>query len=193
MISTMRGAATDMIDSLNRRLERRLEERTGQKVRDCYQCKKCSAGCPVAFAMDLVPHEVMKMVQYGQERRLLQCSTIWLCASCETCSTRCPNDIDIAGVMDGLRAMALESGERIAEREVVQFHRSFLNGIKYTGKTNEPVLIGQYKALSRRLFDDLGLGAVMLLKRKIKVVPRVVKDRAAVRRIFDRTGKGEGR
>ncbi len=182
-----------MIDSLNRRLERRLEERTGQKVRDCYQCKKCSAGCPVAFAMDLVPHEVMKMVQYGQERRLLQCSTIWLCASCETCSTRCPNDIDIAGVMDGLRAMALESGERIAEREVVQFHRSFLNGIKYTGKTNEPVLIGQYKALSRRLFDDLGLGAVMLLKRKIKVVPRVVKDRAAVRRIFDRTGKGEGR
>lgn len=182
-----------MINAVNPKLENDLEKRTGQKVRDCYQCKKCSAGCPVAFAMDLVPHEVMKMVQYGQEERLLGCSTIWLCASCETCSTRCPNEIDIAGVMDGLRCMALEKDGKIAEREVGQFHRSFLNGIKYTGKTNEPVLIGQYKAMSRRLFDDLGLGAVMVAKRKIKVVPRVVKDRKSVRRIFDRTEKGTRR
>lgn len=179
-----------MINTVNRQLEKDLEERTGQKVRACYQCKKCSAGCPVAFAMDLVPHEVMKMVQYGQEERLLRSSTIWLCASCETCSTRCPNEIDIAGVMDGLRQMALEKDERLGEPEVGLFHRSFLNGIKYTGKTNEPVLIGAYKALSRRLFDDLGLGAVMVAKRKIKVIPRVVKDRKGVKRIFDETGKG---
>ncbi|MHB8894565.1 MAG: 4Fe-4S dicluster domain-containing protein [Candidatus Geothermincolia bacterium] len=179
-----------MISAVNRLLEKDLEERTGQKVRDCYQCKKCSAGCPVAFAMDLVPHEVMKLVQYGQEQRLLRCSTIWLCASCETCSTRCPNEIDIAGVMDGLRRMALEKDEQLAEREVSLFHKSFLNGIKYTGKTNEPVLIGQYKAFSRKLFDDLGLGAVMVARRKIKVMPRMVKDRKSVRRIFDETGKG---
>lgn len=179
-----------MINTINRRLEKDLEERTGQKVRACYQCKKCSAGCPVAFAMDLVPHEVMKMVQYGQEERLLRSSTVWLCASCETCSTRCPNEIDIAGVMDGLRQMALEKDERLGEPEVGLFHKSFLGGIKYTGKTNEPVLIGAYKAMSRRLFDDLGLGAVMVAKRKIKVFPRVVKDRKAVKRIFDETSKG---
>ena len=179
-----------MINTVNRDMERTLEERTGQKVRDCYECKKCSAGCPVAFALDLVPHEVMKLVQYGQERRLLRSSTIWLCASCETCSTRCPNEIDIAAVMDGLRQMALERNESVGEPEVEMFHKSFLGGIKYTGKTNEPVLIGAYKALSRRLFDDLGLGAVMVAKRKIKIMPRVVKDRAAIRRIFDRTKGG---
>jgi heterodisulfide reductase subunit C len=179
-----------MISTGDKKLEARMEERTGQKVRDCYQCKKCSAGCPVAFAMDLLPHEVMKLVQYGQEERLLECSTIWLCASCETCSTRCPNEIDIAAVMDGLRQAALESGAQPGEPEVEMFHKSFLNGIKYTGKTNEPILIGQYKAMSRRLFDDIGLGAVMFAKRKIKVIPRVVKDRASVRRIFDRTQKG---
>jgi heterodisulfide reductase subunit C2 len=178
-----------MINTVNRLFETKLEVSTGEKVRHCYQCKKCSAGCPVAFAMDLLPHEVMKMVQYGQEARLLECSTIWLCASCETCSTRCPNDIDIARVMDGLREMSLEAG-LVAEREVSMFHRSFLNGIKLVGKTNESVLIGQYKALSRRVFDDLGLGLVMFLKGKVKVVPRVVKDRRAVRRIFDQTEKG---
>ncbi len=178
-----------MIHTVNRRLEAKLEERTGQKVRHCYQCKKCSAGCPVAFAMDPLPHEVMKLVQYGAEERLLKCSTIWLCASCETCSTRCPNDIDIAGVMDGLRRMSLESG-LASEREIALFHKAFLNGIKLAGKTNESVLIGQYKALSGRLFDDLGLGAVMFLKGKVKMLPRVAKDRGAVRRIFKETEKG---
>ena len=178
-----------MIDTANRTLEVKLEGSTGEKVRHCYQCKKCSAGCPVAFAMDLLPHEVMKMVQYGQERRLLERSTIWLCSSCETCSTRCPNDIDVARVMDGLRRMSLEEGTA-AEREVALFHKSFLNGIRLAGKTNESVLIGQYKALTGKLFDDLGLGAVMFLKGKIKVLPRVVKDRASVRRIFKETEKG---
>lgn len=180
-----------MINTVNGKLEGELRAATGQKARDCYQCKKCSAGCPVAFAMDILPHEVMKMVQYGQRARLLGCSTIWLCASCETCSTRCPNEIDVAGVMDGLRRMALAGGDRPAEPEVEAFHRSFLNGIKLTGKTNEPVLIGQYKALSRRLFDDLGLGAVMFAKGKIKMLPRMVRDRRAVRRIFgESAGKG---
>ncbi|MBK5092488.1 MAG: 4Fe-4S dicluster domain-containing protein [Actinobacteria bacterium] len=181
-----------MITGLNAGLEKRLEADTGQKVRSCYQCKKCSAGCPVAFAMDLLPHEVMRMVVYGQEARLLGSSTIWLCASCETCSTRCPNEIDIAGVMDGLRRMAVDEGVIPAEPEIAAFHKSFLAGIKLAGKTNEPVLIGAYKALSRRVFDDLGLGAVMLAKRKIKLLPRTVKDRRAVRRIF-RGSKGGAR
>ena len=178
-----------MINTVNRELDQELERRTGQKARTCYQCKKCSAGCPVAFAMDLLPHEVMKMVQYGQEERLLRCSTVWLCASCETCSTRCPNEIDIAGVMDGLRQMALERGVQVGEPDIVLFHNSFLNGIKLLGRTNETVLMGQYKPLSGKLFDDLGLGAVMMLKRKIKLMPRAAKDRKAVRRIFEKTGK----
>lgn len=177
-----------MINTVNRQLESKLDEWTGVKVRHCYQCKKCSAGCPVAFAMDLLPHEVMKMVQYGQEARLMGCSTIWLCSACETCSTRCPNDIDIARVMDGLREMSLESG-LATERDVRSFHKSFLNGIRLAGKTNESVLIGQYKAFTGRLFDDLGLGAVMFLKGKVKIVPRLIKDRASVRRIFDGTTK----
>jgi heterodisulfide reductase subunit C2 len=178
-----------MIETGTRVLEAKIEERTGEKVRHCYQCKKCSAGCPVAFAMDLLPHEVMKLVCYGQERRLLECSTIWLCSACETCTTRCPNDIDIAGVMDSLRQISLESG-LASERGISTFHKSFMNGIKLMGRTNESVLIGQYKALSRRLFDDLGLGAVMFLKGKIKLLPRMVKDRDAVRRIFKMTEKG---
>jgi heterodisulfide reductase subunit C len=181
-----------MITGLNSELEKRLEAETGQKARYCHQCKKCSAGCPVAFAMDLLPHEVMRMIVYGQRDRLLGSSTIWLCASCDTCTTRCPNEIDIAGLMDGLRRTAIREGAAPAEPQVAAFHTSFLGGIKLTGKTNEPVLIGAYKALSHRFFDDLGLGAVMFAKGKIKLLPRAVRDRGAVRRIF-RGSKGEAR
>jgi heterodisulfide reductase subunit C len=161
-----------------------LEAETGQKVRSCYQCKKCSAGCPMAFALDLLPHEVMGLVNYGQQGRLLGSSTIWLCASCEICTNRCPNEIDIAGVMDGLRRMAVNEGAVPAEPGIAAFHTSFLGGIKLAGRTNEPVLIGAYKAMSRRFSDDLGLGAVMFAKQKIKLVPRTVKDHRAIRRIF---------
>src|SRR5450759_770272 len=134
-----------MINTINRELDRSLEERTGQKVRDCYQCKKCSAGCPIAFAMDLVPHEVMKMVQYGQERRLMRSSTIWLCASCETCTTRCPNEIDIAGIMDTLRHISLVEGKVSPDvKNIPKLHEAFLGSIKANGRVHETGMITDY-------------------------------------------------
>ena len=58
-------------------------------VTACYQCGRCSAGCPVAEFFDLKPMQVVRMCCYGQEAELLASQTIWLCASCETCTTWC--------------------------------------------------------------------------------------------------------
>ena len=69
----------------------------------CYQCRKCTNGCPVTFAMDLYPDEVIRMVILGQRERVLNCDTVWVCAACETCTTRCPNDVKIAELMDRLK------------------------------------------------------------------------------------------
>ena len=85
-----------MINSLDSSLETEVERRCGEKVRLCYQCGKCSTGCLFNFAMDILPHQVMKLIQYGQKDRLLRSHTIWLCAACETCTARCPNDIVVA-------------------------------------------------------------------------------------------------
>jgi len=76
-------------------------------VSSCYQCKKCSAGCPLTFAMDFYPDQVIRLALLGQEEQVLGCRTIWVCSSCETCTTRCPNNIDIAGVMDWLKEAAI--------------------------------------------------------------------------------------
>ena len=48
-------------------------EEKGIHVQDCYQCQKCSAGCPVVFAMDYKPNQIMQMVSLGMKERVLNC------------------------------------------------------------------------------------------------------------------------
>ena len=106
-----------------------VEEKGGEKVSLCYQCAKCSSGCPVTFAMDYLPHVILRMVQLGLKDRVLNSSTIWVCASCETCTTRCPNDIDIAHIMDTLRQTSLREGIKPSQKNIPIFHAAFLSSI----------------------------------------------------------------
>lgn len=84
----------------------RVTELSGEELRSCYQCGKCSASCPMADFMDLFPREVIKGVIDGKEE-VLDSETPWICASCFSCTARCPNDIDIAAVMEAIRQIRL--------------------------------------------------------------------------------------
>ena len=90
---------------------RRVEEISGQNLMDCYQCGKCSAGCPVVEAMDILPNQIIRLAQLGLEEELLNSKTIWLCASCITCTSRCPKGVDVARIMEALRAIILRKGK----------------------------------------------------------------------------------
>ena len=70
-------------------LLREVERRSGTPVSACYQCHKCTTGCPVGPEMDLLPSQIMRMIYLGAEPELLESRSIWLCASCEACTTRC--------------------------------------------------------------------------------------------------------
>jgi len=86
----------------------KVEKISGQNIYACYQCGKCSAGCPMVEAMDYLPHQAMKLLQMGSEK-IFNSKTMWMCASCHTCSTRCPREIDLSAVMEALRLMTLRS------------------------------------------------------------------------------------
>jgi len=146
---------------------RRVEAESGVAAGACYACKKCSNGCPLTFAMDLHPYQVVRYVQLGLADRLKDCHTIWLCAACETCATRCPNDIEIAGLMDVIREVALRKGVKPAEPRVPLFHKAFLKSISNWGRAYEIGMIGGYKLSSGDLFGDMKLGLNMFLKGKL--------------------------
>ena len=176
---------------------REVKEKSQAHLERCYQCVACSSGCPVAYAMDYPPHQIIRMTQLGLKDRVLDSTTIWLCASCETCATRCPNDIDIVKVMDTLRQIALREG-RTQQTKLPLFHSTFLDGIRSNGKIHELMLILRYTLSSgdifkfKKLFNDMILGAKMFLKGKLAILPSRIKGAKEVRRIFQETEKNTG-
>jgi heterodisulfide reductase subunit C len=78
-----------------------------KNVKDCYQCLKCSSGCPLAAHMDYYPHQVMLLAKMDLYQRIFDCKSVWVCASCMACSSRCPRDLEPAKIMEGFRAMML--------------------------------------------------------------------------------------
>jgi len=108
---------------------RKVEFISGQNLFACYQCGNCMAGCPVAFAMDVGPHQVMRYTLLGLEEEALKVNTFWLCASCLQCTSRCPKGIDVARVMDALRMVVLRKKDRLDHLQVSQLPDEFLEKV----------------------------------------------------------------
>jgi len=175
-----------------RGLAEQIKAEHGEDVYRCYQCLKCSAGCPMTHAMDYPPNQIMRMVQLGQEDELLASKTIWVCLTCNTCSIRCPNDIDIALVIDSLRERVLRKGKRPAIENVVLFHRYFLNNVKKRGRTFEGELLARYQLKTGQAFQNAGLGLRMFLKGRMGLLPESVSNKKAFREIYRRVEERGG-
>ncbi len=160
---------------------------SGVKISSCFQCQKCSNGCPLAFAMDILPHQLVHSIQLGYIEQVLNSDTIWICASCETCTTRCPNDIDVAHLMDTLRQMSVKRGVKESQKQVQVFHVAFLNSIRRFGRVHEASMAVEYAYRHGGLQgvrEQLNLGLEMIRKRKIKFVPHQLAGNKEVKKIF---------
>ncbi|MFH1566362.1 MAG: 4Fe-4S dicluster domain-containing protein [Gemmatimonadota bacterium] len=174
---------------------REVEGRLGKTISPCFHCSKCSSGCPVTFAMDVLPNRAVRMVQMGLRDQLLASSTIWLCASCETCTTRCPNDVDIAALMDVLRQMSQRQGVTPAEPSVPAFHRAFLASVRRWGRVFEAGMLAGYALKSGKgkgVLKDAGLGWQLFKRGKLRLWPTWVRQRLQIRTIFRRARSGDG-
>ena len=165
-------------------------QQAGANVLSCYQCRKCTAGCPVAGRADIKPHELVRMVQLGQRDAALACQSIWECTSCQTCITRCPQKVDIAALNDLLRRMSRASGQVVAGTTVPAFNDIFLGTIRRLGRMYEMGLMVTFKFRTFKLLDDVSKFPMMLWKRKLSLLPKLVRGGAGRKRMFQRAARG---
>jgi heterodisulfide reductase subunit C len=168
-----------------------VEKRSATKVSACYQCHKCSTGCPVGPDMDIHSSQIMRLCHLGQEKEVLGSRAIWLCASCEACTTRCPQEVDIAAVMDALRIMALERKEELKHTRGAEFIRSFLNSVRRHGRVYELGMLAAYKIRTRDLWSDLDKAPQLLSKGKLCLFPKKSRSAKEVQAVFKRAEKEE--
>ena len=155
----------------------------GENVCKCYQCKKCTSGCPVAGYTGMHPAQIMRAIQLGQLDLAIEDKFIWICTGCETCTTRCPQGIDIAAVMDELKIIARRQGRIPAGAPLADVLRLNAESIRRWGRLYEVELVG--RAVLKRPKDMLGylpLGRKMVLKGKIRLLPER-GDRRAMKRM----------
>ena len=165
------------------------KKKSGEDLSLCYQCLKCTAGCPTAPYMDIRPNNIIRMIQMGMKKEVLESSAIWLCVSCETCGTRCPNEIDIGVLMDALREMAVDEGVPAKEKNIHLLHEAFIQSIKRGGRVHEATMLIDYKLRSKDFMTDLFPGMKLFLKGKIPLFPSLIKGKQEIKRIFEKCKK----
>jgi heterodisulfide reductase subunit B len=166
-----------MATELSTALADRIQEAIGENVYLCYQCVKCTSGCPLAEHFDLAPNQVLRAAQLGMEDRLFESRTPWLCASCQTCTTRCPQGIDVARVMDFLVSEGMKRGVKPKVPEIALFHKVFLRDVNILGRSYELGLIAEMNLRTGHPFKDLDMGLEMLRRGKVRIVPEFVRRR----------------
>ena len=160
---------------------------------ECFQCRKCTNGCPASFEMDLFPDQIIRLAVLGQRDEILQSKTIWVCASCETCTTRCPNGVRIAELMDYFKEAAVRAGVAAALPRVAGFHQAFLENIGRRGRVFEGSLLPAWWRKTGQMFRRVWTGefindlkqAIGLLRRKrLSLVPGKIKGKSKVKAIL---------
>jgi heterodisulfide reductase subunit C2 len=161
-----------------------VENISGIDVRACLQCKKCSNGCPVASLAKVSPSGIIRKMQLNAGDEIFECDLVWMCASCETCFTRCPMKIDMASVMDALRILAVKKKASKQKGNVPLFNRSFLKTVQIFGRTYDLGMIAAYKIGTSSYLQDTEKFPMMLKKGKIAILPSLRADKKYIKRIF---------
>ncbi|MFC1736961.1 4Fe-4S dicluster domain-containing protein [Candidatus Hydrogenedentota bacterium] len=170
-----------------------VEKLSGQNVSDCYQCGKCSGGCPVVEDVTVSPNKAIRMVQLGLEEDALNNEMVWNCAGCGTCNSRCPEEVDIVAILDVLRLIAEKKGKTKAKgaMEVRTFYRAFLDCVRDFGRLSEVGLMAGYNINSGRLFTNVIKAPWFLFKNKVSFKAHKIDKLDRLQRVFDRIEKIE--
>lgn len=166
-------------------LAAKIAKEAGVNLQDCYQCGKCTAGCPMARGMDIMPRQLVQYMRLDKMAPILKSKSIWLCAACHTCVDRCPHDIDIPALMERSRMEAKKRG-MIGVQEVDKFTDIFMENVKVFGRSQEVILEGLYNTTTGHLMQDMNNVPHMLRHRIVGPELNTAKGAAEVKELIKR-------
>ena len=174
-------------------------EAGGKKANVCFQCGTCTAGCPTVYAMDYTPRQIMRMVNLGMREQVLKSSTIWACASCFTCQTRCPRGVEITAIMGALKSIAIKEGIDVANKKGPIFLTTFMEDVMSHGRVFEPMFLAKYMAKSegsipgfvKSMAGEASLGIEMVKKGKMAFLPHSFRKPEQLKIIYENIRKME--
>lgn len=176
-----------------------VETRSGQKVQECYQCSKCSGGCPFSRIMDYAPNSILEMIVYGMKDQLLSSRSIQMCIQCGTCGAQCPAGFELYEVMNVLRAMAKEEGYTSREKKIPKFDAIFLGEVRNNGRMHEVNLMLKNMLSQGQFVKDavtlIPIGPSIFLKGIMgpgDLLAHKIQGQAAVAKIFKNVEKLQG-
>ena len=159
----------------------------GERIARCLQCGTCTGSCPVSYAMDISPRMVIALFRAGQIEEILRSRTIWICASCYMCTTRCPQAIKITDLLYALKRTAMNAKLYPDRFPVYVLSKSFVRIVNRFGRNHEILLLLLYY-LRRNplgLLRLLPLGISLFRKGRVSLFPKKIKGVKAIRRILD--------
>lgn len=163
----------------------------GHKIKNCLQCGTCTGTCPVSYAMDITPRETIALFRAGHIEEILQSRAIWMCASCYSCTVRCPMGIKITDTMYALKRLAMDKNIYPNQFPVHTLSKAFVNNVYRYGRNYELGLGIRYcmKAGIGMLFGNMGYGLSMIRRGRLGLLPKKIRRVNQVRSIIERANQ----
>ena len=160
----------------------------GEKIPTCMQCGICAGSCPVSHEMDYTPRELVRMIQLGLKKEVLNSNTIWICTTCFSCSVRCPRGIHPTELMETLKPIAMAEGIR---NKNAKFDNVFSEVIKTNGRASEFLLISKYSLSEPGMIKQAPFGFSLFSKGKLPLSIDKMEDVGELDAIFELGKKTE--
>jgi len=181
------GKLTQKEEDLRRAFLEQIEVMpNSEKIKSCIQCGTCTGSCPVSYAMDISPRELIALFRAGDMETILNSKTIWVCASCYSCQSRCPTLIRITDIIYALKRLAMEKKIYPPNFPVHSLQESFVKIMNNYGKLHEARLLVYYfmKTKPSKLFSFIPLGLRMAKRKRISYTASKIKDLKGFKKII---------
>ena len=187
--TTLPGVMTHSETELRRIFLEQVEDiPAGERINRCIQCGTCTGSCPVSYAMDISPRQLIALFRAGEMEAIMKSRTIWICTSCYACTTRCPSGIKVTDLIYALKRTAMEKNQKSNAPQVQLLAKLFVDNLKSYGRLHEGTLIRKYHTRTGifKLFRLIPLARKMVKTRRLAPFPKKIKAHQALSRIISK-------